>query len=97
MDYADRAKRRIKAEEVRRAVRWPKECPTCFSPVGDQCRTMAGKKTAEHIERAILRPRSKDMAMYPAACPVCKRGEGLNCVSLYTGKPVHAHRDRPAR
>ena len=92
-----RAQKRLKAEAVRRAVRWPKECPTCWSPIGDRCRTLKGVVTAEHIGRAILRPRSRDMARYPAACPVCKRGEGEGCVSLYTGKAVHPHRDRPSR
>ena len=92
-----RAKKRLKADAVRKAVRWPKECPTCFSPVGDRCRTIAGVVTAEHIGRANLRPRARDMARYPLACPVCKRDKGESCVSLYTGKIVHAHRDRPTR
>ena len=49
-----RAQKRLKAEAVRRAVRWPKECPTCWSPIGDRCRTLKGVVTAEHIGRAIL-------------------------------------------
>ena len=92
-----RAGKRLKAEAVRGAVRWPKECPTCWSPIGDRCRTLKGAVTAEHIGRVILRPRSWDMARYPAACPVCERGKGECCVSLYTGKAVHPHKDRPAR
>ena len=97
LDVEARAAKRRDAESARRAVRWPFECPTCFSPRGDRCRTLKGLVTAEHIRRSILRPRARDMARYPAACPVCKRGEGESCVSLYTGQVATPHKDRPSR
>ena len=32
---------------------------------------------------------------YPAACPVCGVKPGIPCKSLFTGKRVHTHKDRP--
>ena len=32
IDVEARAAKRLGAESARRAVRWPFECPTCFSP-----------------------------------------------------------------
>ena len=97
IDVEARAKKRLKAEADRRAAKYPFPCPKCFSPVGDRCRTIKGVPTLDHILRHPFYANAKDMVRYPAACPVCKRGEGQNCVSLYTGKRVHSHRDRPQR
>ena len=92
-----RAGRRLKAEAVRRAVRWPKECPTCWSPIGDRCRTLKGVVTMEHMGRAHLRGEIFDRDRYPFGCNACKRGVGEHCVSLYTGARSQPHRIRRLR
>ena len=97
VDIAERAKRRAAAGSDRRINRWPVSCPTCFSPVGDRCRTLKGVVTMEHMGRAHLRGEVPDRARYPAECPACKRGVGEHCVSLYTGARSHPHRIRPLR
>ena len=97
IDVEARAQKRLKAEAARRAEKWPRECPKCFSPIGDRCRTLKGVVTMEHIGRSLLYSEDRNTKRYPAACPICKRGEGLHCVSLYNGKKIHVHRDRPQR
>ena len=92
-----RAGKRLKAEAVRRAVRWPKECPTCWSPIGDRCRTLKGVVTMEHMGRAHLRGEKRDYERYPFGCNACKRGVGEHCVSLYTGARSQPHRIRRLR
>ena len=97
VDVDKRAVKRAKAEAARREAKYPLECQKCFSPPGDRCRTIDGKPTAEHILRHPFYVNAKDTGRYPAACPICKVGEGMHCKSLYTGKTVHPHRDRPMR
>ena len=97
IDVEARAKKRLKAEADRRAVKYPAECPKCFSPIGDRCRTIAGIPTIDHILRHPFYVKTLDMGRYPSSCPICKVGEGQHCVSLYTQKRVHPHKDRPMR
>ena len=54
IDVEARAQKRLKAEAARRAAKFPRECPKCFSPIGDQCRTLKGIKTMTHIGRHLL-------------------------------------------
>ena len=97
VDVEKRAAKRRKAEAARRVEKYPSECQKCFSPPGDTCRTIDGKPTAQHILRYPPHVTESDRRRYPAACPICKVGEGLHCKSLYSGKRVHPHRDRPMR
>ena len=97
VDVDVRAAKAVKAEKARRLEKYPLECLRCFSPPGDRCRTIEGKPTAEHILRHPFYVNAKDFRRYPAACPICKVDEGLHCKSLYSGKRVHPHRDRPMR
>ena len=97
VDVDVRAAKAVKAEKARRLEKYPLECLLCFSPPGDRCRTPEGKPTAEHILRAPWFVNAKDTIRYPRACPRCKVGEGMHCKSLYNGKRVHPHRDRPMR
>ena len=65
--------------------------------LGDRCRTIAGIPTIDHILRHPFYVKTLDMGRYPSSCPICKVGEGQHCVSLYTQKRVHPHKDRPMR
>ena len=97
VDVDKRAVKRAKAEAARReqSTRWNVKSVSVRRAT--RCRTIDGKPTAEHILRHPFFVNARDFRRYPAACPICKVAEGLHCKSLYNGKRVHPHRDRPMR
>ena len=91
----DRNERRRKAREERVELRWPGECKTCFSVAGQPWFSVAGREVKIHASRLAETPSDRDLDRFPMPCPVCKAVVAMHCVSLYTGRRTHDHRDRP--
>ena len=93
----ERIARRKAARRVWMVERWPGECPTCFSPEGEDCRSINGLvNTGAHSARYgnTRRVLPLDYTRWPCKCPVCKAFAGEHCVSLHTGRRAHDHRKR---
>ena len=45
-------------------------------------------------DREILK-QQRELQRWPAECPVCHKGPGEYCISLFSGKRVHDHKSRP--
>ena len=94
---AERLRKRKAVETARKAKNWPGVCPVCYADEGEKCISITGRSLAQiHAKRYPDNPNATQInyARWSSPCNVCGAAVGIYCVSLYTGKRAHDHRDR---